>query len=688
MRCAGAAFVLLIGTVVLAGATEFHISSTAGSNGNGSRSNPWLINAGLQSTIVQPGDTITLDGGTYVNPTNGQDQVAFKCTVHGSSSRPVIVRAAPGQHVALDGANSLQNDILRISGSYVWVWGLEVYSSSPNRYSATGGSSPLVSEIQRGYCVEVDQGTSPVGVKVINCIIHDGFGGFDAWASAGTELYGSILYNNGWLASDRNHGHNVYIQNHLGSQRATNSNIIWGAFDNNIQAYGTQNTDDFSFDRNIVFEGIEGGFLVGGGALAHNAQITNNYLYSSTDAEPVADWGWHGSGAGLTNATITGNYVGGMELYMYKIVNSNVSGNTFYTTYHEGYSPADFPDNTWLTTKPTATKIVVIPNMYEAGRANIAVYNWSHSSSVQVDLSGVLGIGDQYKIIDAQNPSVIVASGSYSGPTSIAMNGLAAAQPVGPGSGPGQATRTHTAPEFGAFIVSTSNPSVTPHARVRVFLQGPYNTGTNAMKNSLRTGGQLAAHFGSLPIPAGAVDSINIEIRNTATSPTLRAFAPAWLLTDGTIRNFLDTTKDYVGFPGVPPGDYYVVVSHRNHLAIMSSARSSVDGTVAPPVYDFSTGQGQAYGTNPMIAAGTRFAMYAGDVSGGGILYNGPGNDRALIYVAIGGGNITLTVNGYLNTDVNLDGTVMYNGAGNDRAIIYSNIGGGSIIATVQTQVP
>ena len=651
LRCAGAAFVLLIGTVVQAGATEFHISPYAASNGNGSRSNPWLINIGLQSPTVQPGDTITLDGGTYFNPTNGQDHVAFKSTVSGSSSRPIIIRAAPGQHVALDGANSMQNDIFRISGSYVWVFGLEIYSSSLNRYSATGGSSPLVSEIQSGYCIELDQGAGPVGVKVINCILHDGFGGFAAWASAGTELYGSILYNNGWLASDRNHGHNIYIQNHLGSQRATNSNIIWGAFDNNIQAYGTQNTDDFLFDQNIVFQGTEGGFLVGGGAQAHNAQITNNYLYDNSDSAPVADWGWNAFGAGLANATITGNYVGGMKLYLYQIVNSNVSGNTFYNTYHEGFSPSDFPGNTWLTTKPTGTKIVVIPNIYEAGRANIAVYNWSHASSVQVDLGGVLGIGDQYTIIDAQNPSVIVASGSYSGPASISMNGLVAAQPVGPGSGPGQATRTHTAPEFGAFIVVRTGPSTHVNASVKFYLQGPYNTGTNAMDNALRTGGQLAAHFGVGIVPALAVDSVNIEIRDsiTAAASTKRAFAPAWLLTDGSIRDFVDTTKTSVGFAGVPAGTYYVVVRHRNHLAIMSSVRDSVDSNPAAVAYDFSTGQAKAWGTNAMTAVGTKFAMLAGNANGDGAIN---AVDRNILWRVQNG------FSGYLGGDFNLSGSV------------------------------
>ena len=234
-------------------------------------------------------------------------------------------------------------------------------------------------------------------------------------------------------------------------------------------------------------------------------------------------------------------------------------------------------------------------------------------------------------------------------------------------------------------------PSSTANARVKFYLQGPYVSAQDTMTTGLKAAGLLASHFGSVVRPTTAVDSVNIEIRDslTAAKSTIRAFAPAWLLSNGTIRDFNDTSKSYVGYGGVPAGKYYVVVRHRNHLAVMSSARDSVDATVTPPLYDFSTAQAQAFGTNPMVAAGTHFALYAGDVSGDGVLkYNGPGNDRALIYVAIGGGNINLTVGGYLNTDVNLDGTVKYNGAGNDRGIIYSNIGGGNINATVQTQVP
>jgi hypothetical protein len=327
-------------------------------------------------------------------------------------------------------------------------------------------------------------------------------------------------------------------------------------------------------------------------------------------------------------------------------ITGNISANTIYYESMSGANESDFPNNTWTTSPPPTNKIVVIPNKYETGRANIAVYNWSHAGSVQVDLTGVLKTGDRYEIIDAQNPSMIVASGSYSDPASISMNGLVAAQPVGPASGQGQGTRIHTAPEFGAFIVVTT---VFSNVKIKFYLQGPYVSSSDTMSNSLNRSGLLASHFRAVPIPSTAVDSVNIEIRNSATNPTMRVFVPAWLLTDGTIRDFADTTKTYVKFGGVPSGNYYVVVRHRNHLAIMSSVSVSIDGSVTPVVYDFSTGQGQAYGTNAQRLVGTRYAMPGGDGTRDGSVN---ALDRNTVWRVQNG------TNGYLDGDFNLDGGV------------------------------
>jgi hypothetical protein len=160
------------------------------------------------------------------------------------------------------------------------------------------------------------------------------------------------------------------------------------------------------------------------------------------------------------------------------------------------------------------------------------------------------------------------------------------------------------------------------YANPKVFLQGPYVAAGDTMSNNLKKNGWLAVHFGSILIPVLAVDSINIELRDSASASlaTHRRFAPAWLLTNGSVRGFADTTQTSIAFDSVVAGKYYIVIRHRNHLAIMSAQKDSVDNNPGAVMYDFSTGQAKAYGTNAMKAVGTRFALFGGNANGDGAI--------------------------------------------------------------------
>jgi hypothetical protein len=119
---------------------------------------------------------------------------------------------------------------------------------------------------------------------------------------------------------------------------------------------------------------------------------------------------------------------------------------------------------------PTGKWIVVRPNKYEAKRANITIYNWGASSTVAVDLSSVLKLGDQFVIRDAQNfYGNPIVSATYSGGTiSIPMTGLTKASPNG------FSTPAHTAPQFGVFVVMLAGPPLplsAPPMSVRVVIQ-------------------------------------------------------------------------------------------------------------------------------------------------------------------------------------------------------------------------
>ena len=101
---------------------------------------------------------------------------------------------------------------------------------------------------------------------------------------------------------------------------------------------------------------------------------------------------------------------------------------------------------------PRATKVVVRPNPYEAGRAHIIVYNWAKQPSVSVDLSGVLAAGDRYEVRNVQDLfAAPVASGTMTGTSlSIPMQGVAPPAPVGLRSSPAP----KTGPEFDTFVVT------------------------------------------------------------------------------------------------------------------------------------------------------------------------------------------------------------------------------------------
>jgi len=88
----------------------------------------------------------------------------------------------------------------------------------------------------------------------------------------------------------------------------------------------------------------------------------------------------------------------------------------------------------------------------------------------------------------------------------------------------------------------------------------------------------------------------------------------------------------------------YIVIRHRNHLPIMSAVKA-----VYPAVYDFTTAQSQAFGTNQMVSlAGGTFGLPTGDANASLVV------STADISVAI----TQLNQTGYKSADVNLSGVV------------------------------
>jgi hypothetical protein len=399
-------------------------------------------------TPAQPGDTIWLRGGIYPG--------TFHATLSGNSTAPIVIRQYPGERAIIDGRNSNGNPILTISGAWTWFWGFVIMSSDPVRLSASTDSAPP--DIGRGEGILISQTPgSGVGSKFINLIVHDTREGFGFWEEAqGAEIYGCIIYNNGWDGppGDRGHGHGIYVQNRT-DPRQILDNVIFNQFGFGIHGFGTSDAflDNIDVEGNIVFGNgapsvaqASRNILVGGGAVAHNTSLIDNYTYGASVQL--------GETAPSDGAVVRGNLFAnpGDTAVELNAQQATVEQNSFLGNV-VGFSDSSFPNNQYVTATPTGFAVAVRPNQYEPGRAHIVVYNWDHRPAADVDLSAVLGRGDPYDIYDVQNLSGRpLASGVFSGtPVTIPLD---TAGPVMQPTGVTARAVAHTPMEFAVFLVT------------------------------------------------------------------------------------------------------------------------------------------------------------------------------------------------------------------------------------------
>ena len=204
-----------------------------------------------------------------------------------------------------------------------------------------------------------------------------------------------------------------------------------------------------------------------------------------------------------------------------------------------------------------------------------------------------------------------------------------------------------------AFIKLIAKPLL---VNLKVFLEGPYSGG-GAMTTELNTQGLIPKYqpfkvapwnyFGTeaaATFPQNVVDWVMIELRSDLT--TIVSKRAGLLLSDGSVVDIDGTSP--VKFKNVSDGNYYVVVRHRNHLAIMTSAAISLSSS-SSVLYDFTTSQSQAYGTNPMLdLGGGVLGMYSADGNKDGGIY---GEDYILYQTSQG-------EEGFRIEDYNLDGGI------------------------------
>jgi uncharacterized protein YkwD len=413
------------------------VSPTGAAGNAGTPNSPLdLVTALSARSPARPGDTLWLQGGTYRHPQaqlTNTEQPPFLSQLNGTAAAPITVRQVPGQRATIEGG-------IRVEGSYTHYRDFEVTNPVTDRKLAR------------------PTGLNVYGhhLKFINLVVHDAGNGIAFWQSAeDSEIYGALLYRNGWqnVGEFRGNGHGIYIQNQQGTKRI--ADVI--AFDNyatGMKAFADQGfVKGITFEGNISFENGSPSQMVGAdrqpnmlvGAAIHPVErivLDNNYTFHTPTSNGVnLSLAW----TAPTNRDITvrNNYFSGntyTNAYVVRYSNVTMSGNTFvvngelmvldatnhnYRTYnwdnneyyagakrapfgfrdHEGGVQLDFTrwqqktgldaNSQWGSAnngKPRGTKLFVRPNQYEPGRAHIAVYNWDLQSTVSLPAAQIRGV--------------------------------------------------------------------------------------------------------------------------------------------------------------------------------------------------------------------------------------------------------------------------------------------------------
>lgn len=365
---------------------SWYVAATGSPVGDGSIGNPWDLQTALNHPkIIKPGDTIWVRGGLYNGP--------FTSYLKGTSAEPIIVRNYTKERALLDYSRATcdpgdpanqdpfipsklkcngfhadcecdpsidpscgppyntRGNALTIPGSDsvplgcshdVWFWGLEFMNSDPSgRYtSQDDGCGPHLEVYPRSAWEPVTLWGGQ-RIKFINVAIYDGGVGFVSWvASTDVELYGSLVFNNGWDTPSTGCGHGTYIQNASPSSKRVRDSLFWNNYGNGLDAHGLEGpVDNFTADRDVSFHngsphyaytgvpspntGYPNIFIKSGSSGGNIANDSLTRCLTFHSADPQIDYGTSGNvvvsgkdcgGCPVQSATVEDNYIVGAYL--------------------------------------------------------------------------------------------------------------------------------------------------------------------------------------------------------------------------------------------------------------------------------------------------------------------------------------------------------------------------------------
>jgi hypothetical protein len=352
---------------------DWYVEPPGRTENPGTRESPWDIASALNGRKeVRSGDTIWLLEGTYRRRPNE----LFDVRLAGSVDKPIHVQPVAGHRVRIDGGLAVQSP-----SANVWIRDLEVFVSEPApQKPVSAGSSPP--DLKRPWGGLHMHGGKDC--KYINLVIHHCSQGISCWmGEVNPEIYGCILYENGWLGVDRGHGHCIYTQNDQGVKTISNCIMICrydGSY--TMHAYGSERAyvNNYLATENICYG--TGPFLVGGGRPSHGIRVHRNFLYG-VDMK-IGYTAPYNEDCDIRDNTIVN---GGLEIVRYR--NVVQEGNLILAK---------------NDARPLQAKSILLPNKYDPSRAHLVIYNWGKAEAVDVNADGFLKDGDTIELLDPKDP--------------------------------------------------------------------------------------------------------------------------------------------------------------------------------------------------------------------------------------------------------------------------------------------
>lgn len=483
--------------------------SPSGTGQGTSPADPMSITAALGSS--QPGDLFWLLGGTYTG--------LFYITRGGTSSNPIIWRAAQGApHVTIKGG-------FEITGANNWIWGMEI--TDPNELYPNDSGVRILAAGTRIINNVVHDHSNKNGIGAWNTGGGQVIYGNIVYSNGqGLNHPHNIYTQNDYVSN----GYKYFTNNML----LDSTDVCANCF--NFHAYTeTGYVTGMNLQNNIIKHGR---FLIGGyNVPADNEVVKNNYFYDSqvqfgyrrptqvsfqdnyvVRATLDTQWFWGDGEVQYTEAApnvfsnnqfllppngvhvlfrtsaylSTGRCEGCPPIRQTDTFNNNSYSTPFRGTFYAnnqnlgtlGFSSWKsacasagnaFDSASAEVSTPSGSKVVILNNEYESGRAHLAIYNYALASSVPADLSGIVPAGAAYKVFGARSVyGTPVLSGTYSGPISVPMSGQ----------------------EFAAFLVTFDGSAPPPSAGTLSFDASSYSVNEGAGTASVtitRSGGSYGA---------------------------------------------------------------------------------------------------------------------------------------------------------------------------------------------------